>query len=95
MDVAQYTSLPLRKAFKGPFIAAGGFSREDGNSFIAEDKADVIAFGRHFISNPDLVKRIALNAPLNPYDRDTFYTTDTVVGYTDYALWSDSAAVPS
>ena len=38
------------------------------------DAADAVAFGRHFISNPDLPRRLALGAPLNRYDRDTFYT---------------------
>jgi N-ethylmaleimide reductase len=43
----------------------------------------LIAFGRHFIANPDLPKRIALGLPLNPYDRTTFYGFDAR-GYTDY-----------
>jgi len=40
--------------------------------------------GRYFISTPDLPKRIAIDAPFNKYDRDTFYTPDPVKGYTDY-----------
>ncbi|CAM6109091.1 unnamed protein product [Calypogeia fissa] len=84
-------TLAFKKAFKGPFIAAGGFNRDEGNAVIAEGKSDLIAYGRHFLSNPDLVKRFALNAPLNAYDRNTFYTTDPVVGYTDYPFLPDSA----
>jgi 12-oxophytodienoic acid reductase len=88
----QESSLPLKKAFKGPFIAAGGFDREEGNAFIAEGKADLIGYGRLYISNPDLVKRFTLKAPLNAYDRDTFYTNDPVKGYNDYPLLSDLEA---
>jgi 2,4-dienoyl-CoA reductase-like NADH-dependent reductase (Old Yellow Enzyme family) len=40
--------------------------------------------GRYFISNPDLPKRIAQDAPWTKYDRDTFYTFDEAKGYTDY-----------
>ncbi|XP_068313619.1 12-oxophytodienoate reductase 2-like [Pyrus communis] len=75
---------PMREAFKGAFIAAGGYEREDGNKAIAEGRADLIAYGRWFLANPDLPKRFELNAPLNKYNRDTFYTSDPVIGYTDY-----------
>ncbi|GLT32871.1 hypothetical protein SLA2020_075030 [Shorea laevis] len=79
--------LPMRKAFKGTFIAAGGYEREDGNKAVAENHADLVAYGRIFLANPDLPRRFELNAPLNKYNRETFYTLDTkdpVVGYTDY-----------
>ncbi|KDP45639.1 hypothetical protein JCGZ_17246 [Jatropha curcas] len=76
--------LPMRKAFKGTFIAAGGYEREDGNKAIEENRADLIAYGRIFLANPDLPKRFELNAPLNNYNRATFYTSDPVIGYTDY-----------
>ena len=46
----------------------------------------MIAFGRHFIANPDLPKRIELGLPLNPYDRSTFYGYDGR-GYTDYPAY--------
>lgn len=75
---------PMREAFKGTFIAAGGYDREDGNEAIANGNADLIAFGRLFLSNPDLPKRFELDIPLNRYDRSTFYTSDPIVGYTDY-----------
>lgn len=83
--------LPMRKAFSGTFIAAGGFDREDGNNAVAEGRADLIAYGRWFLSNPDLPKRFELNAPLNKYDRSTFYTSDPVVGYTDYPFLETTA----
>ncbi|XWS14362.1 hypothetical protein CRYUN_Cryun35bG0002900 [Craigia yunnanensis] len=78
--------LPMRKAFKGTFIVAGGYSREDGNEVVARDGADLVAFGRLFLANPDLPRRFELNAVLNKYDRNTFYTYDPIVGYTDYPL---------
>ncbi|KAJ7555575.1 hypothetical protein O6H91_05G045300 [Diphasiastrum complanatum] len=84
-DVAtDHTLLPIRKAFKNSFFAAGGFTRESGNESIASGIADAVVYGRLFLANPDLPKRFELNAPLNPYNRDTFYTQDPVVGYTDY-----------
>ncbi|KAG6781887.1 hypothetical protein POTOM_011272 [Populus tomentosa] len=76
--------LPMKNAFEGTFIAAGGYSRDGGNKAIAENCADLVAFGRLFLANPDLPKRFELNAPLNGYNRNTFYTPDPVVGYTDY-----------
>ncbi|KAH0723012.1 hypothetical protein KY290_005680 [Solanum tuberosum] len=76
----------LRKAYKGTFIVAGGYEREDGNRVVVEDGADLVAYGRLFISNPDLPKRFELNAPLNKYNRETFYTSDPIVGYTDYPI---------
>ncbi|KAH9330219.1 hypothetical protein KI387_002327 [Taxus chinensis] len=75
---------PMRKAFKNTFLAAGGYDRDDKNVVISSGKADLVAYGRLFISNPDLPKRFELNAPLNEYDRSTLYTSDQVVGYTDY-----------
>ncbi|KAI3714057.1 hypothetical protein L1987_72647 [Smallanthus sonchifolius] len=76
--------VPMRRAFNGTFIAAGGYRRENGNDAIAQDRADLIGYGRLFLANPDLPKRFELDAPLNKYERDTFYTGDPVVGYTDY-----------
>ncbi|KAK6945517.1 LOW QUALITY PROTEIN: NADH:flavin oxidoreductase/NADH oxidase, N-terminal, partial [Dillenia turbinata] len=76
-----HSLLPMRKAFRGTFIASGGYNRADGNQAIAENYADLIAFGRLFLANPDLPRRFELNAPLN---KSTFYTPDPVVGYTDY-----------
>ncbi|XP_028801622.1 12-oxophytodienoate reductase 1-like [Neltuma alba] len=82
---------PMRKAFNGTFIVAGGYDREDGNSAVAENRADLVAYGRWFLSNPDLPKRFELGAPLNKYHRETFYTSDPVIGYTDYPFLEDSS----
>ncbi|CAK7327826.1 unnamed protein product [Dovyalis caffra] len=79
-----HSLLPMRKAFNGTFIVAGGFDREDGNKAVAENRGDLVAYGRWFLANPDLPRRFELNAPLNKYNRETFYTPDPVIGYTDY-----------
>lgn len=76
----------LRKIFKGKMIAAGGFEPDTAEAILEEGDADLVAFGRHFLANPDLPKRIRLSLPLNDYDRKTFYTFD-FHGYTDYPFY--------
>ena len=73
----------LSKVFHGPIIAAGGFEPGTAEATVVNGDASLIAFGRHFIANPDLPKRIELGLPLNRYDRSTFYAFDAR-GYTDY-----------
>ena len=73
----------FRPIWKGVLITAGGFTGEAAEAAIAEGHADAIAFGRIFISNPDLPLRLRHGYPLTPYDRKTFYGGD-VAGYTDY-----------
>jgi len=73
----------LRRIFSGPIIAAGGFDPAGAAAIVDNGDADLVAFGRHFIANPDLPARIAGGQPLNPYDRSTFYTGG-IRGYTDY-----------
>ncbi|KAJ4761780.1 12-oxophytodienoate reductase-like protein [Rhynchospora pubera] len=75
---------PMRQAFRGCFMVGGGYDRDEGNHVISNGYADLVAYGRLFLANPDLPKRFELDAPLNKYDRSTFYTSDPVVGYTDY-----------
>lgn len=77
------TSALFRPLYKGNIIAAGGFDREGAEAFVSSDQADAVAFGRFFISNPDLPERLARNAPLTPYDRKTFYG-GSAKGYVDY-----------
>ncbi|KAJ4717538.1 12-oxophytodienoate reductase [Melia azedarach] len=79
-----HSLLPIRSTFNGTFIAAGGYNRDEGNKAVAENYTDLVAYGRLFLANPDLPKRFELNAPLNKYNRSTFYIPDPVVGYTDY-----------
>ena len=76
----------LRKIFEGKIIAAGGFEPETAEAIVEKGEADAVAFGRHFLSNPDLPERIRLGLPLNQYDRKTFYTFDAH-GYTDYPFY--------
>ncbi|KAM1197363.1 hypothetical protein ACFX2I_008965 [Malus domestica] len=80
----------LRNSYHGTFIASGGFTRELGMQAIASGDADLVSYGRLFISNPDLVLRFKLNAPLTKYNRKTFYTQDPVVGFTDYPFLNKS-----
>jgi N-ethylmaleimide reductase len=80
---APVASERLRQIFEGKIIAAGGFEPDTAEAVVEQGSADAVAFGRHFISNPDLPERIRLGLPLNPYDRATFYTFEAR-GYTDY-----------
>ena len=73
----------LRPLFPGAFIVSGGFTAETGEQALATGTADLVAFGRAFIANPDLPRRLALGARLNEPDRSTFYG-GTERGYTDY-----------
>ncbi|KAH7425507.1 hypothetical protein KP509_11G058100 [Ceratopteris richardii] len=73
-----------RKAFKGTFLVAGAHTRQSGIEVIESGGADLVAYGRLFLANPDLPRRFKLNAPLNKYARETFYIQDPVKGYTDY-----------
>ena len=75
---------PMRDAFKGTFIVAGGYGREDGNTAVSSGYADLVAYGRLFLANPDLPRRLEIDAPLNKHNRGTFYISDPLVGYTDY-----------
>jgi len=73
----------LRRAFNGPFIAAGGFDAASAQQLLAAGDADLVAFGRPFLANPDLVARMKAAAPMNDADMATFYTPGAK-GYTDY-----------
>ena len=64
-------------------IIAGGFDRGTAERWLEEGRADLIAFGRKFIANPDLPERFRQGAPLNPEDPTTFYGGGAK-GYTDY-----------
>jgi N-ethylmaleimide reductase len=84
----------LRPIFSRTLIAAGGFTRESADAILAAGDADMVAFGRSFIANPDLPQRLRLGLPLSRYDRATFYGGDAR-GYTDYPAYesvSDSAS---
>ena len=82
----------LRKIFMGTIIAAGGFEPDTAEAAVRDGDADLVAFGRYFLANPDLPKRIRLGLPLNAYERATFYTFDAR-GYTDYPFYEERIAV--
>lgn len=73
----------LRKRFRNTWIVNNGYTLETAQQVLAEKRADLVAFGRPFISNPDLVERLRRNAPLSPLDRATLYGGGAK-GYTDY-----------
>ena len=63
----------MREKYRGTLILAGGFDQETAESWLQQGKADLIAFGRKFLANPDLPERFRLRAPLNADDRSTYY----------------------
>lgn len=75
----------LRTEFKGPYILAGGFDGAGAEKALTEGQADLIAFGRPFLANPDLMARMRSGATLNAPNMDTFYTPGAK-GYTDYPV---------
>ncbi|CAL4982542.1 unnamed protein product [Urochloa decumbens] len=84
---------PFRKVFKGTFIVNGGYDREEGEKVVRDGYADLVSYGRLFLANPDLPERFRKKVDLNKYDRSTFYTSDPVVGYTDYPFLSHETQV--
>ena len=85
MASADYLTPVLRENYQGNLIINGGYSKEAGNTALANSEAEAIAFGMPFIANPDLVARFQANAALTEPDNSTFYTTDAK-GYTDYPV---------
>ncbi|WP_250481726.1 alkene reductase [Caballeronia sp. NCTM5] len=81
-SLASVASL-FRPHFTGPIIASGGFSPDSAEEALKADTVDMIAFGRPFIANPDLPRRLQLGAALNLADSSTFYGGGEK-GYTDY-----------
>jgi N-ethylmaleimide reductase len=84
----------LKKVYGGKIIAAGGFDPQTAEETVEAGIADLVAFGRHFVANPDLVRRIHERLPLNAYDRDTFYTFEAE-GYIDYPFYDTAAKAKS
>ena len=81
--------LALRECFAGLYMANNGYDQESGNSAIEQGHADMVAYGKLFISNPDLPERFAKNLPLNEPDQATFYGGDEK-GYADYPKYVDA-----
>ncbi|WGR98362.1 alkene reductase [Bradyrhizobium sp. ISRA443] len=82
-DIAPFDYASLRTRFKQAYIANNGYDFALANKGLDAGAADLIAFGKPFISNPDLVERLKKGAPLNDWDKATFYGGGAK-GYTDY-----------
>jgi len=78
----------FRPNWSGVLISAGGFTGETAEAAIAAGHADAVAFGRTFISNPDLPRRLKHGYPLTPYNRATFYGGEAA-GYIDYSAYGE------
>jgi N-ethylmaleimide reductase len=90
-DIAPFDYASLRKRFKGAYMANNGYDFELANKVLAAGEADLIAFGKLFISNPDLVERLKRGAPLTAPDKATFYGGGAK-GYTDYPVLGEALA---
>jgi len=85
---------PFRDIFGDtPFFSAGGFDDTNSWGVLESGKYDALLYGRYFISNPDLPKRLKERLPLAPYDRSRFYGPfeNNAIGYTDYPAWEQSS----
>jgi N-ethylmaleimide reductase len=90
-DFASFDYAALRGKFDGAWIVNNGYQRQMAIDVIAGGGADLVSFGRPFISNPDLVRRLREDAPLNPLDKGTLYGGGAK-GYTDYPTLDERAA---
>lgn len=81
--------LEVREIYSNIIMSAGGYTLEFGNLLIEEGFVDMIAYGRPFISNPDLVFRFKNNVPLAEWDESTFYQGGNI-GYIDYPTFLES-----
>ena len=75
----------LRDAYTGTLLVGGGFLREEANKTLQEGRADAVVFGKNYLANPDLVRRLETDAPLNTPDAATFYSAGRE-GYVDYPV---------
>ncbi|MET4326413.1 N-ethylmaleimide reductase [Bradyrhizobium sp. i1.15.2] len=82
-DIAPFDYAGVRKRFPGAYIANNGYDFDLAAKVLDANAADLIAFGKPFISNPDLVERLKAGATLNDWDKNTFYGGGAK-GYTDY-----------
>lgn len=82
-EVSPALKAKIRAGFKGKYILSGGYDLTRANADLDEQRGDMVAFGRPFISNPDLVEKLRNASPLVAPDFNTFYTPGEK-GYTDY-----------
>jgi len=87
-DIAKH----FRPIYKGTLMINGGFDEQNANKVIGEGHADLVSFGKLYISNPDLVERFEQDADMAEWDNDTFYTPGKK-GYTDYPTSKKEAKV--
>jgi N-ethylmaleimide reductase len=87
--IPEKTFLAIRENFSGTIILSNGLTPETGEAALHGGFADLVAFGRSFLSNPDFVERIKTGAGLNPVDFNTLYTSGEQ-GYTDYPVMNSS-----
>jgi N-ethylmaleimide reductase len=73
----------FRKIYKGILMTNGGFDAQSGKKIISDGHADIVAYGKSFISNPDLVEKFEKGVEITQWDSGTFYTQGTE-GYIDY-----------
>lgn len=90
-DVAAFDYDSIRRRFKNTYIANNGYDLDLAETRLAEGKADLFAFGRPFIANPDLVERLKTYAPLAAFDPATLYGGGAA-GYIDYPALAESSA---
>jgi len=76
-----------------PFLAAGGFNRKRALELMSMEgmETTLVTFGRWFLANPDLPKRLEKNLPLTQYNRNTFYTPMSPEGYIDYPFYDETS----
>ena len=89
-DFAPFDYAALRRRFAGAWIVNNGYRRETAIDAVVSGRADLVSFGRPFICNPDLVRRLREGAPLNALDTRTLYTGGAS-GYTDYPTLDEPA----
>lgn len=80
----------LRLLFDGPYMGNNGYDRQMAIDMVESGKADLVAFGRPYIANPDLAKRLERDTSLNKGDRETYYCGDEK-GYIDYPFLEETA----
>jgi len=90
-DVAPFNFGSLRQRFKNTYIANNGYDLSLAASRLNDDKTDLIAFGRPFIGNPDLVERLKTDAALAAFDPNTLYGGGAA-GYIDYPTLAESSS---
>jgi len=91
LDDGTTASALIRSAYEGTHIVCGGYDRASGEEALQQGRADLVAYARLFLANPDLPKRFAEDAPLNEWDESTFYGGDAE-GYIDYPTLEEVTA---